>query len=1461
MLPIFKDDPGLCPHEGHIMQRINAYRGWKEELKNNEGGIEKFAEGYKIFGFHRNEAEKKWTFTEWLPKAKSVFLIGEFNKWQNTHQLKNSGYGRWTIDLPDNEDGSWLVPHKCQVRLRIEGEFGNWVDRISAWAKLAWQDHTTNLFNGVFWEPPPSERYEMKYARPPRPQNLKVYEAHVGISGVDPRVHTYLEFKDEVLPRIKRLGYNAVQLMAIAEHAHYGSFGYHVTNFFAPSSRQGTPDELKECIDAAHAHGITVLMDLVHAHMSSNQIDGIASMDGTDHCYTHGGPKGKQEQWDSSLFDYNKYEVLRFLLSNIRWWLDEYGFDGFRFDGVTSMLYQSHGIGKGYTGGYHEYFGMDADIESHTYLMLANYLIKKLLPKSSVTIAEDVSGMPTLCRPVDEGGFGFDYRLAMAIPDMFIKMLKEQSDHDWGMGHVAHTLQNRRWKEPCIAYAESHDQAIVGDKTIAFWLMDAEMYTHMSTLSPPSMTVDRGLALHKMIRLLVLGLGGEGYLNFVGNEFGHPEWLDFPTEANGWSYQHARRRFDMPETDHLKYKYFESFDEVMQALENRFKFVNSPHQFCSRKEEGDKVMVFERGDCLFVFNFHPTNSYTDYRIGHTWNEGMRVVLDSDEGRFGGHHRLDWGHNNSAPPGDGWDCRYHSTLMYLPSRTVQVLVRDSLLQGGVTVRLATGPAAAEWPFSPGELRLVPLDEKGQPLEAMTFTAGKGAGGLSVKLPGPASFKIARANNTAGGYAGAKEAATEAEAEAEKCLPFAPSIFKTYFPGTYVLDAMGNLTCAGGEDAPDLEQGDGLPAGCLEGAMKPTVTMVRKGTPHLLPPSAMPEAKPIEAASSNLPEYIDLKVGKFTNKALPAAAPEVTPPSSGVQTPKVPTGAEVISDTASEASGGMSRVYSLSALDTLLNDPEQKTELRNRLESTEIEDGRKKYEARHLSTPVVVVSSEVNPWSKTGGLAMVAGSYGYEFAIRGHRTMVVSPRYGDYKEAVYVGYTKIFLDSREHEVKFFHHYQDYGGGKGTDYIFVEHDSYHRPAGLYWDPKVGREYEDNLFRFALLSIAALEAPLILNLGGSTYGQDVIFFANDWQAGLVPVYMTYKYRRNNTYRNARSVFVIHNMGYQGKYKLSKFPLEQHLGLPQEAIRYLQGEDLNLGEDCLNLLSAAVLSSDRVLTVSPNYALEIQSPEGGQGLHEILQSKGAQLRLAGILNGIADEWDPKTDPHISVNYSLEDYEEGKAKNKVDLQRKLGLHEDPGAALIGFCGRLCYQKGVHLITAIIPWLLTDEGNGVLGRNQVILMGKGDEKYAGELMHAESCNRGRVCGYNGFDPRVEHQMMAGCDFLLMPSQYEPCGLPQMYAQAYGTIPVVHETGGLKDSVKGLWEESRDRSSATGFLFCGFDENHLKERMYQALEVYHKKKDIFKQMQVNGLKSNYYWPQAIDEYEKHIDWTLEGTTVAN
>lgn len=450
---------------------------------------------------------------------------------------------------------------------------------------------------------------------------------------------SYKNFRENILPRIARQGYNAIQLMAIMEHAYYASFGYQVTSFYAASSRYGTPDELKALVDEAHRLGLFVLLDVVHSHASKNVEDGLNQFDGTNSCFFHDGPRGEHSLWDSRLFNYTEYEVLRFLLSNLRWWHDEYYFDGYRFDGVTSMLYHSRGIGEGFSGDYNEYFGLNVDTDAIIYLAISNYLLH-IIDNQIITIAEDVSGMPTLCRPVTEGGVGFDYRLAMAIPDKWIELLKESSDDSWDMGNIVHTLTNRRWKEKTVAYAESHDQALVGDKTLAFWLMDKEMYTHMSIMSDSSLIIDRGIALHKMIRLITHTLGGEAYLNFMGNEFGHPEWLDFPRVGNNESYHYARRQWHLVDDELLKYKFLNNFDRAMNECDEKYRWLAADPGYVNLKHETDKVIAFERAGLLFVFNFHPTNSFTDYRIGIDEAGTYSVVLSTDDREFGGFDRID-----------------------------------------------------------------------------------------------------------------------------------------------------------------------------------------------------------------------------------------------------------------------------------------------------------------------------------------------------------------------------------------------------------------------------------------------------------------------------------------------------------------------------------------------------------------------------------------------------------------------------------------------------------------------------------------------------------------------------------------------------------------------------------------------------------------------------------------------------
>ena len=392
-------------------------------------------------------------------------------------------------------------------------------------------------------------------------------------------------------------------------------------------------------MDEAHRLNIKVVIDLVHAHAAKNINEGINYWDGTDYQYFHSGEEGLHSQWDSRIFDFSKYEVLRFLLSNIAYWLTEYNTDGFRFDGVTSILYKHHGINFGFTGHYDEYFNQNnLNFDAVAYLMVANLLAKNIY-SDVILIAEDVSGFPGLCRSHEDGGIGFNYRLAMAIPDMWIKYLKEFKDEDWDVEHIAHQLTNRRWKEKCICYAESHDQALVGDKTISMWLFNEQVYTHMSIFNEETLIIFRGMALHKMIRLVTFSLGGEGYLNFMGNEFGHPEWVDFPREGNNWSYHHCRRRWDLAKNDDLRYKFLLAFDKKMLKLDQEYGLLSATYQYIRTKDNSSKILVYERDNLLFVFNWHPNNCYEGQHIYVKSSRKVSVIFSTEDGNLGGHMRV------------------------------------------------------------------------------------------------------------------------------------------------------------------------------------------------------------------------------------------------------------------------------------------------------------------------------------------------------------------------------------------------------------------------------------------------------------------------------------------------------------------------------------------------------------------------------------------------------------------------------------------------------------------------------------------------------------------------------------------------------------------------------------------------------------------------------------------------------
>ena len=633
-LKIVKDDPWLEPVEGELEYRRKLYLDALKEIEEASESIADYADGYLYFGFQRDEEAHGWWFREWLPGAWEVFLFGDFNGWERRSlPLARGADGVWSIFLYDGDWGRGLK-HGSLYKILVHGENG-WHERIPAYARRVVQDDATKNFTAQFWNPEPFDWTGDCFDIGNLP-TLYIYESHVGMAVEQERVGSYAEFARDVLPRIKRAGYNTVQLMGVAENPYYGSFGYHVSSFFAPSSRFGTPEELKALIRSAHALDLAVVMDLVHAHYVKNLNEGLNGLDGTDCQYSPSGEEGYQPYWDSKLFDYGKPQVRHFLLSNIKYWLDEFRFDGFRFDGVTSMIYRHHGYTEFDSRG--KYFGPDVNRAALTYLTLANTLVHEVRP-SAVTIAEDVSGMPGMCISVGDGGVGFDYRLGMAVPDFWIRMLKDVPDEDWNIWDIWNILTDRLPAVRTVAYAESHDQAMVGDQTIAFRLMDKEMYTGMAC-GVRNIVVERGIALHKMIRLVTIALGGQAYLNFMGNEFGHPEWIDFPREGNGWSYRYARRQWSLADDAGLRYAQLGLFDRDMLDMVERNGIMRSGYAYNHLMDTAAKTMVFSHGCVLFVFNWHPSLSIADYMVPVPEAGRYRIILSTDDLRYGGQGRND-----------------------------------------------------------------------------------------------------------------------------------------------------------------------------------------------------------------------------------------------------------------------------------------------------------------------------------------------------------------------------------------------------------------------------------------------------------------------------------------------------------------------------------------------------------------------------------------------------------------------------------------------------------------------------------------------------------------------------------------------------------------------------------------------------------------------------------------------------
>ncbi len=657
MYKLLSYDKYLKDYAGDIDLRMSNYEKKRAELLKNEKSLKDFANGHHYFGIHRME-DGSTVYREWAPGASAMYLYGDFNGWNRTsHPLKALKNGVWEIVLPKENGLKNGQKYKALVTHN-----GVTTEHIPSYANYVTQDPVTYVWSS---EVHFSDPYEWKNDACPRELPPLIYECHIGMAQEESGVGSYASFTENVLPRIHAAGYNTIQIMAIMEHPYYASFGYQVSNFFAASSRYGTPEDLKALIDAAHGMGIRVLLDVVHSHAIRNESEGLNRFDGTNFQYFHEGPRGDHSAWGTKLFNYGKNEVIHFLLSNLKFWMEEFHFDGFRFDGVTSMLYHDHGLGTSFDN-YSKYFSLNTDTEAVTYLMLANELIHELDPKA-VTIAEDMSGMPGMCVAIEDGGVGFDYRLAMGVPDFWIRTLKERRDEDWDLWQIWYELSGRRPHEKNIGYAESHDQALVGDKTIMFRLCDAEMYTGMSNFSKSSLVIDRGIALHKLIRLMTFSLAGEGYLNFMGNEFGHPEWIDFPREGNGWSYQYCRRQWHLVDDGLLKYRYLAAFDKAMLNLQKEHDIL-SHHAHNLWMHQQDKVMVYEKGGDVFAFNLNPTQSFSGYFVPVRKEGDYEVILSSDDESFGGYGRID---KNMVYHAETVSDDHTGFFVYLPSRTAVV----------------------------------------------------------------------------------------------------------------------------------------------------------------------------------------------------------------------------------------------------------------------------------------------------------------------------------------------------------------------------------------------------------------------------------------------------------------------------------------------------------------------------------------------------------------------------------------------------------------------------------------------------------------------------------------------------------------------------------------------------------------------------------------------------------------------
>ncbi|XP_047249302.1 1,4-alpha-glucan-branching enzyme 3, chloroplastic/amyloplastic isoform X3 [Capsicum annuum] len=542
------------------------------------------------------------------------------------------------------------LPHGSQYRVYFNTPNGP-LERVPAWATFVIPDADGKQAVAVHWEPTPEYAYKWKHKQPVKPKSLRIYECHIGISGQEPKISSFNDFISKVLPHVKEAGYNAIQIIGVVEHKDYFTVGYRVTNFYAVSSRYGTPDDFKRLIDEAHGLGLLVFLEIVHSYAAADEMVGLSLFDGTNDCYFHTGKRGLHKFWGTRMFKYGDLDVLHFLLSNLNWWVEEYHVDGFHFHSLSSMLYTHNGFAS-FTGDMDEYCNQYVDKDALLYLILANEVLHTLHP-NVITIAEDATLYPGLCDQTSQGGLGFDYFANLSASEMWLALLENTPDHEWCM--------------------KNHNQSISGGCSFAEILIGNSL--GKSSISQESLV--RGCSLHKMIRLITCTIGGHAYLNFMGNEFGHPKRVEFPMSSNNFSFSLANRSWDLLEND-VHYQLF-SFDKDMMDLDKNGRILSRGLANIHHVNDTTMVISYLRGPNLFVFNFHPVNSYERYTIGVEEAGEYQITLNTDEKKYGGRGLFGHDQNLQRTINRRADGKRICLEVPLPSRSAQVYKLTRILR--------------------------------------------------------------------------------------------------------------------------------------------------------------------------------------------------------------------------------------------------------------------------------------------------------------------------------------------------------------------------------------------------------------------------------------------------------------------------------------------------------------------------------------------------------------------------------------------------------------------------------------------------------------------------------------------------------------------------------------------------------------------------------------------------------------